>query len=165
MSLEFAGAYGGRVTLSFLHREEHEPGYVLVFPFYQGQLLMGKHERRGWEVPGGTREAGEWPICTAIRETYEETGAELEAIEWIAQYVVREEGKKEMVKSVYIARVKRLHPLPPGFETEEIRLFPEWPDPEAIRQDPAFSLIMKDDVYRYILEYIREQKHAFAQRK
>jgi 8-oxo-dGTP diphosphatase len=162
MMYEFSGAYGGHVTLSFDRDQAKEPGYVLVFPFYKGQLVMAKHERRGWEVPGGTREPGETPLGAAIRETYEETGAELDAIEWIGQYTIQEKDREEGIKSVYIARVVALQGLPAGFETEEIRLFKEWPTPEQIRKDPSFSPIMKDGVYQYVLGQICQLRHPFA---
>ncbi|GIM44804.1 hypothetical protein DNHGIG_03530 [Collibacillus ludicampi] len=162
MLYEFSGAYGGRVTLTFERDRAKDPSYVLIFPFFRGQLLMAKHMKRGWEVPGGTMEPGEMPICTAIRETYEETGAELDAIEWIAQYTVREKGKKDLIKSVYIARVAHLQMLPSGFETTEVRLFKEWPAPEDIRSDQTYSPIMKDDVYLYVINHIRRIQHPFT---
>lgn len=162
MSYEFAGSYPEqRVRLTFDLDELIDPGYVLVFPFYRGQLLLTRHKKRGWEVPGGTREAGEWPIQTAIREVYEETGAEIGAIEPLGQYVIEAPNMQTLVKTIYVARVSALHAIPDGFETEERKLFDEPPAWELVRENAEFSLILKDDVYRLALEQVRG--HRFAQ--
>ncbi|WP_018130729.1 NUDIX hydrolase [Effusibacillus pohliae] len=161
-TFQFPGAYGGQVTLSFDPAEVKPAGYVLVMPFYHGKLVLAKHSRRGWEVPGGTVEPNELPIQAAIRETYEETGAEIDAIEWIGQYVIVEENRPPMIKSVYIARVACLHPLPPDFETEDVRVCDAPPDPELIRQDAGYSPILRDSVYPYVLRRIAQLNHPFA---
>ncbi|KEO81659.1 NUDIX domain-containing protein [Tumebacillus flagellatus] len=162
MTYEFGGAYPGqRVRLTFDEREFADPGYVLVFAFYEGQLLLTRHQRRGWEVPGGTREAHEWPIQTAVREVFEETGAELAAIEPIGQYAIELEGTPPFVKTIYVARIARMHAIPIGFETEEARLFATPPTPEEVRDGEGFSPILQDDVYPLALE--RVLAHRFAQ--
>lgn len=165
MSYEFPGAYAGqKVRLTFAHAEFADPGYVLVFAFDEGgRLLLTRNKKRGWEIPGGTREAGEWPIQTAIREVYEETGAELRAIEAIGQYAVEMPESETMVKSIYVAQIEQLHPLPDGFETAERRLCDEPPVPHVVREDETFSPIMKDDVYRLALEHAL--RHRFAGRE
>ncbi|PWK11335.1 NUDIX domain-containing protein [Tumebacillus permanentifrigoris] len=164
MKYEFDGAYSGqRVTLTFEEREFVDPGFVLVFAFYQGKLLLTRNKRRGWEVPGGTREPHEWPIQTAVREVYEETGAELAALEPLGQYTVEMEGTPPFVKSIYVARVARLHELPSGFETDEVRLFAEPPTVEEVRAGVEFSPILKDDVYPLALERLRG--HRFSKKE
>lgn len=164
MVYQFAGAYGGQVTLSFDSADYQEPGYVLVLLFLKGKLILTKHEKRGWEVPGGTIEPGEMPIQAAIRETYEETGAELDGIEWIGQYVIVGEREQPMVKSIYAARVIKLHPLPPEFETEDVRICEEYPIPDQIKDDLTFSPIMRDSVYPYVIEQIERIQHPFARK-
>lgn len=159
---QFAGAFGGEVTLTFERDKAITPGYILLFPWYKGKLLLAKHVVRGWEVPGGTIEPGEMPIQAAIRETFEETGAELEAIEWIGQYQITGQRDELLVKSVYIARVSCMHPLPPEFETEAIRLCEEPPTPEQVRVDNSYSPIMQDGVYPLVLARIRDLQHPFA---
>lgn len=58
---------------------EH-PGAVAVVPrFENGDLLLLRQLRPAtgetlWEIPAGTREAGETPLATAKREIVEETG-------------------------------------------------------------------------------------------
>lgn len=159
---QFPGAYGGWVRLSFEAAFSQPAGYVLVIPFYQGKLLLTKHRKRGWEVPGGTIEPKELAIQAAIRETYEETGAEIDAIEWIGQYVITGVDKGPMVKSVYIARVGRLHPLPPDFETEAVRICDEPPHPDTIAHDDSYSPILRDGVYRLVMNRIEQLAHPFS---
>ncbi|MGZ4112347.1 MAG: NUDIX domain-containing protein [Tumebacillaceae bacterium] len=162
MRYEFAGSYPEqRVCLTFDPSEFVEAGYVLVFPFYEGRLLLTRHQKRGWELPGGTREVGEWPIQTAIREVYEETGAEIGAIEPLGQYVIESPGAETLVKTIYVAQVVAMHAIPDGFETEEARLFDEPPAWEQVRADERYSLILKDDVYRLALDAVRG--HRFSQ--
>ena len=43
-----------------------------------GDVLLVKTERRGWECPGGQVELGEDLIAALIRETFEESGCEVE---------------------------------------------------------------------------------------
>ena len=43
-----------------------------------GLVLLVKTERRGWECPGGQVELGEDLIAALIRETFEESGCEVE---------------------------------------------------------------------------------------
>ncbi|TCP55374.1 8-oxo-dGTPase [Tumebacillus sp. BK434] len=163
MRYEFAGSYPGQqVRLSFARCDFQEAGYVLVFAFYEGRLLMTRHQKRGWEIPGGTREAGEFTVQTAIREVYEETGAEVCAIEPLGQYVIEADGMAPLVKTIYVAEIGALHPLPEGFETEEVRLFDEPPTPEAVKAGAEYSLILKDDVYAHALERVRG--HRFRAR-
>jgi 8-oxo-dGTP diphosphatase len=158
---EFEGAYPGqRVRLSFDEADFQEPGCVLVFAFWEGKLLMTRHQKRGWEIPGGTCEPGEWPIQTAIREVYEETGAELAAIEPIGQYVVETDGAAPMVKTIYVAKVGRMHPLPDGFETEAVRLFAEPPSAAEVKAGAEYSSILKDDVYRLALDAVRGHRYV-----
>nr|WP_236587924.1 NUDIX domain-containing protein [Tumebacillus amylolyticus] len=123
--------------------------------------MLTRHQRRGWEVPGGTREAQEWPIQTAVREVYEETGAELAAIEPLGQYAIELDGTPPFVKTIYVARIARMHAIPAGFETEEAKLFAEPPSVEEVRAGAEFSPILKDEVYPLALE--RVLKHRFAQ--
>ncbi|UOF90435.1 NUDIX domain-containing protein [Fodinisporobacter ferrooxydans] len=158
--VEFPGAEGGIVRLSFDPADWVEPNTVLIVPFYHGKILFTKHQHRGWELPGGTREPDEFPIQTTIRELYEETGGEAQAIEWIGQYCLLHPNRPEpMIKSIYVADIHRLHPLPQGFETEEIMLLDQLPNWQSVEIDDAFSYILKDGVYRHIVKKVK--KHPF----
>ena len=48
----------------------------------QGEILLIKGPRRGWEMPGGQVEEGESLIDAAVRETKEESGIEIEVIKF-----------------------------------------------------------------------------------
>ena len=164
MSHQFAGSYPDQqVRLTFEEREFLDAGYVLVFAFWQGRLLMTRHKRRGWEIPGGTREPGEFAVQTAVREVYEETGGEVGSLEAVGQYVIESPGAPTLVKTIYVAKLAALHDLPDGFETEAVRLFApdEVPTPEQVRASAEYSPILKDDVYRLALEAVCG--HRFAQ--
>jgi 8-oxo-dGTP diphosphatase len=165
VSYQFVGAFPDQqVRLTFDEREFLEPGYVLVFAFWQGKLLFTRHKTRGWEIPGGTREQGEFPVQTAVREVFEEAGGEVMALEPIGQYVIESPGLQPLVKTIYVAKLVALHPLPDGFETEEVRLLApeEVPTPEQVQQDDDYSPLLKDDVYRLAWEKVREHRFAKA---
>jgi 8-oxo-dGTP diphosphatase len=49
-----------------------------LFFNHDGNVLLVKTERRGWECPGGQVELGEDLITALIRETREESGCEVE---------------------------------------------------------------------------------------
>lgn len=164
-NFHFAGAYGGKVDLTFDAAAVRDANAVLVFAFYRGHLLMTKHKLRGWEVPGGKVEQGEWPSQAALRETYEEAGAEIDGLEWIAQYIVTQANEEPLFKSVYIARINRMHPLPDGFETEEIRLYDEPPLPPEVQHSREFSPIVQDQVYSRILEHLSHIQHPYMKKR
>ncbi|WP_298829141.1 NUDIX hydrolase [uncultured Planococcus sp.] len=48
----------------------------------QGEILLIKGPRRGWEMPGGQVEEGESLKGAAVREVKEETGIEIEVVKF-----------------------------------------------------------------------------------
>jgi 8-oxo-dGTP pyrophosphatase MutT (NUDIX family) len=50
---------------------------VLAFIFDGEKILLSDLRDRGWDIPGGHREMGEYPEETVRREVQEETGAEI----------------------------------------------------------------------------------------
>jgi ADP-ribose pyrophosphatase YjhB (NUDIX family) len=56
-----------------------------------GRVLIGKRKiepRKGyWDLPGGFLEEGEEPIAGLRREFLEETGLEVEPVEWVGAFV------------------------------------------------------------------------------
>lgn len=88
MIYEFSGALPNQHIILSKECLIEEANCVLIFAFYQGKLVLVRHNCRGWELPGGNREEGESVIQTVIMEMYEETGGELDSIERIGQYLI-----------------------------------------------------------------------------
>ena len=79
------------VTLSFHKNTFSIPAtHVLVLANKDKQWLLTKHPLRGLEFPGGKVEVNETLEQAAKRETFEETGARLENLEWFAEYMVND---------------------------------------------------------------------------
>lgn len=151
MDFQFPGAFPHQqIHLTFNPEHFIEPGFVLIFAFYKEKLLFTHHQQRGWELPGGICKPNESPIEAAIRETYEETGADIAFLTPIGQYAMSYPTLPKQIKTIYVAQILKLHPLPCGFETDEIQLLNP-PTSEDIITNPNFSLLLKDGVYRYSL--------------
>lgn len=151
----FAGALPNQHILLSKECLMEEANCVLIFAFYQGQLVLVRHKDRGWELPGGTREEGESVIQTVMREMYEEAGGELDSIERIGQYLIYEKNRLVFVKNIYISKVSMLSELPAGFETNGVILLDAVPKQQEIMNDPTFSSLLKDNVYATVSEWIR----------
>jgi 8-oxo-dGTP diphosphatase len=167
VDLLFPGAYPHqRIHLSFNKKSFlAQPTFVLVYAFYENKLLFIHHRQRGWELPGGTCRVNEWPINAAKREVYEESGAELSYLEPIGQYLMVYPDQPQEAKTIYIAQIKAIHPLPPGFESDKIQLLNPPPNPDTILLDSDYSLLLKDNVYRYSLPVALEHIERYYLRK
>ncbi|MFH5185314.1 NUDIX domain-containing protein [Paenibacillus sp. TAB 01] len=156
MIYEFPGALPNQNIILTKNCLIEEANCVLIFAFYQGKLVLVKHQCRGWELPGGSRKEGEAVIQTVIREMYEETGGELDSIEWIGQYLIFEQEQLVFVKNIYISKVSVLRDLPGGYETSEVMLLDTIPEQIEFINDPAFSPLMKDNVYLIASDWIKK---------
>lgn len=69
-------------------RQERAAGIVIVAVATQRVLVLRRADTGLWSIPGGHREGSETPGETAIRETYEETGIVVVAVQEIHRETV-----------------------------------------------------------------------------
>lgn len=148
----FEDYYENPVLLSFdNHPFDSTPKHVWVICRFKDQWLLTRHPRRGWEFPGGKVEEGETPEEAAIREVYEETGARVGSIRYIAQYKV--DGRSgTIIKNVYYAEIMEVRAKTDYMETDGPVFIHELP--YDIRTNETYSFMMKDDVLRLSMQYI-----------
>ncbi|TDL85701.1 nucleoside triphosphatase YtkD [Vibrio vulnificus] len=118
-----------------------EPWHVFVLSRYKGRWVLTKHRERGFEFPGGKREAGESIEETAIREVYEETGGLVGQLQFLGQYKVHD-PVKPFVKSIYYAELREVEKKQNYLETEGPIFMESLPD--VLGEE--FSFIMKDEI-------------------
>ncbi|SIS78101.1 NUDIX domain-containing protein [Alicyclobacillus vulcanalis] len=123
-----------------------EPHSVLVFARLFDGCLWVCHRARGWELPGGKVERGEAPDEAASREVFEESGALVDGLTWIAQYAIVLRDGREVSKWVYVADVIDVKARPRTSETTAVRLVPWAIGRQAFAEDEQ-SPIVKDDVF------------------
>lgn len=112
------------------HRPLIIPGAAVLIVNQQGDLLLQhRKDNQQWGLVGGSMEIGESLAETARRETFEETGLELDQLEWLGlfsgQELIYEYPNRDIVVNVvavYIARQFRGR-LKVSHEAHEIRFF------------------------------------------
>ncbi len=100
---------------------------VLVFVFHELEFLLANIAGRGWSIPGGRIEPGEYPEAAARREVYEETGAQIGELHVIGYYELSSQSggaKSNRFVQVYVARAETLTPMPEGFESLGVNHIP-----------------------------------------
>ncbi|MFB4159947.1 RNA deprotection pyrophosphohydrolase [Geomicrobium sp. JSM 1781026] len=147
---KFRDYYGNHVRLSF-ERETFstDPKHVWVICRLKKEWLLTQHKDRGLEFPGGKVEPGENPEMAAVREVWEETGARIHSLEYIGQYEVQAKAET-VIKNIYFAEVATLERQANYFETKGPVLRKQLP--VKIKQDSAYSFVMKDDVLQLSME-------------
>ncbi|MFC7063915.1 RNA deprotection pyrophosphohydrolase [Halobacillus seohaensis] len=150
----FYDYYRNQVNLSFEdHPFSNTPKHVWVICRFENQWLLTKHKNRGLEFPGGKVERGETADRAAVREVLEETGAEVDQLNYVGQYYVAGKGGT-VIKNVYFATVSRLLDQHHYFETEGPVLLDQLP--QSIKSNSLYSFMMKDEVLPQCLNRIKE---------
>lgn len=150
--IHFNDINGSKVT--FVYKENgfgREPDHVLVICKYNGNWVLTDHRIRGWEFPGGKREAGETLEQAAIREVFEETGGTLTSLQFIGEYEVN--GlQSSFIKRIYLAEINEFIEKNDYLETNGPVLVSD--DILTERFKANYSFIMKDEVVKLSLQRI-----------
>lgn len=155
LNYNFFDKKGHFVYLTFISNQfMTDARHVLVMAFTkEGQLILTRHKKRGWEIPGGKVEVGEQPEVAAHRELYEETGVKVSSLKWIGQYVIDQpEYGEQLVKNIYLGQVSERHPLPKGFETTGCAPFPL----DVLSFTKEFSPFIQDNVFPLCCQFIQK---------
>ncbi len=120
--------------------------HVLVIGKHNGKWLLTRHSVRGLEFPGGKAEPGESLEQAAKREVYEETGASVNSLEWLAEYTVYTD--KPFSKTVFTAVIEDMAEVE-WMETDGPILVAE------LLIDENYSFLMRDAGMEAIIEKVK----------
>ncbi|MDR4948952.1 RNA deprotection pyrophosphohydrolase [Neobacillus cucumis] len=152
---EFLDYYGNKIELAFCPDAFNMKAmHVLVICQFKNRWLLTKHKLRGLEFPGGKVESGETLEEAARREVFEETGAVLSDLQFIAEYKVND-TKGAFAKAVFWGKVDKVEKTQTYFETNgpvEVE-----GDLLQLRFADEYSFIMKDQVIEECLRYINKK--------
>lgn len=112
------------ITKTYSIGELKKYKYVVVLSFYNGKILLSRHnERLTWETQGGHIEENETPLEAAKRELFEESGAIEYSIAPVCDYW---SGTEDMTHGangmVFKAIINKLGQIPES-EIAEVRQF------------------------------------------
>jgi 8-oxo-dGTP diphosphatase len=152
--IHFLDENGNQVELSFIQNAfEEEAKHVLVICQSGEEWLLTSHKKRGLEFPGGKMEPGETLEKAARREVYEETGAILGELTFLAEYKISDPSIT-FVKSVFWGKVKRMEATSSYYETNG----PVFVQGDLLSQrfGDEYSFIMKDQVVGQCVNLIQK---------
>lgn len=102
--------------------ESGRPSFVVVFALDGQGFVLANIPGRGWITPSGRLEPGETPLQAAVRETYEETGAELNVPTEIGFYEIRRPDTESQYASAFVGSVTQFGDIPEGSESTGARV-------------------------------------------
>ncbi|WP_430788298.1 NUDIX hydrolase [Virgibacillus flavescens] len=114
----------------------------------EGELLLIKGPRRGWEMPGGQVEEGESLTDAAIRETKEESGIDIEVIKFCGIY---QNVAKSICNTLFLARPVGGE-LTTSSESLEVAYFP---------LEEALKMVTWKNFRARIEDSLNEENHPF----
>lgn len=137
-------------------------GTAVLFFNTKGEVLIVKpNYKEGWLVPGGAANEDESPLCCALRETKEEIGLDITALELVGIYYGHKKGVfTDSLKFVFsggtlndaqIAEIK--------LQNEELEIYTFMTPQEAI---PLFSSSLQKSVPA-CLEAIKNNTVAYIE--
>lgn len=152
--IHFSDANGNKVELSYRPNSFQEKAkHVLVICQHGDDWLLTNHKKRGLEFPGGKMESDETLEEAARREAFEETGAILAELKFLAEYKIYD-PPKSFVKSVFWGKVKRVEQTSDYYETNGPVLVQG--DILTQRFGDTYSFIMKDQVVEHCVKLIQQ---------
>ncbi|MEH7437629.1 nucleoside triphosphatase YtkD [Neobacillus drentensis] len=153
--IQFFDQNRNKVELDFKQKAfKEEAKHVLVICQQGDKWLLTNHKKRGFEFPGGKVEPFETLEEAARRETFEETGAILGQLQFVAEYKVSDQNSS-FVKAVFWGQVKEMDRTNNYHETNGPVMFEG--DVLELRMGNQFSFIMKDQVIEECIHYIKQK--------
>ncbi|WP_241536009.1 NUDIX hydrolase [Indiicoccus explosivorum] len=110
----------GQETQTIYAPPKHIVSAAAVVLNGQGELLLIKGPRRGWEMPGGQVEEGESLKEAAIRETKEESGIDIEIVKFCGIF---QNVGRSICNTLFLAKAVGGMPTP-SEESLEVGFFP-----------------------------------------
>jgi 8-oxo-dGTP diphosphatase len=95
---------------------------VVTIVVWRELVLLAQIQGRGWSAPSGRVQPPESPFDAARRETYEETGGLLGELRPLGCYTIGDPADAPMLVPLFTATLKRLDPIPDGFESTAVAL-------------------------------------------
>jgi len=153
--IQFFDQNRNKVELDFKQKAfKEEAKHVLVICQQGDKWLLTNHKKRGLEFPGGKVEPFETLEEAARRETFEETGAILGQLQFVAEYKVSDQNSS-FVKAVFLGQVKEMDRTNNYHETNGPIMLEG--DVLELRMGNQFSFIMKDQVIEECIQHIKQK--------
>jgi 8-oxo-dGTP pyrophosphatase MutT (NUDIX family) len=121
--------------------------YVVILN-YDAEILLVKHPKRGWELPGGQVEENESIRLAAIREVKEETGIDIKLVKYCGVF---QNPRSGVCNLLFIGKPTGGR-MSTSEESEDVGYFPI---------ETAMRLVSWRNIKQRILYCLNEKKHPF----